>query len=136
MNVELLSNNYFVYLTICCFILWAKIKFFSTLRCAARYRQKLFKGNMTGQRFAPHLAVKCRDKEKYIFVSYVRSSIHMIAFEAIFDCPEWSNHVQFSAKMTKSKTNYFLFNSCFDWSNGLTTHKNNIFFDPTMCGTP
>jgi hypothetical protein len=60
----------------------------------------------------------------------------IIAFEAIFDWPDWSNYVQFLAKMTKSKIIIFLLNSWFYWSYGQKTHKNKDLNAVATCGQP
>ena len=95
-------------------------------RRAASLSPELNQGKVIGLKLWPHLADCVRAYKNYIFVSCKKSTSLMNAFRLIFKCQWWSNPAQKLAKMTKCTINFFILNSCFDWSKGLKTHKNKV----------
>ena len=95
-------------------------------RRAASLSPVLNQGKVIGLKLWPHLADCVRAYKNYIFVSFKGSTSLINAFRLIFKCQWWSSRGQKLAKMTKSKINFFILNSCFDWSKALKTHKNKV----------
>ena len=113
-----------------------KNKVWNVVKTCGQPHPELNQGKVVGLKLWPHLAECGRGYKNYIFVSFKGSTSLMNAFRLIFQCQRWSNRGQNLVKMTKSKINFFSLNSCFDWSDGLKTHKNKVWNVVATCGQP